>query len=185
MVDERIYHDYASWKLEHIEFIEHLKSSDSNLMIRFNHVFAVVDHLYDKLVETMSYTDDEINIFQTGFFYLADQIDEINALLKDFYREDLTILETKAKEINLLLSVIDFQNELMGVESFEQEDMDQLIAFENNVLDKLKQNEVIPQSMYAELDELTFNMFKKMDVDFYSVNDIFLEIADELGIIQL
>jgi hypothetical protein len=184
MVDERIYHDYASWKLEHIDFIEHLKSSDSNLMIRFNHVIAVVDHLYDKLVETMSYTDDEINIFQTGFFYLADQIDEIKALLKDFYREDLSILESKAKEINLLLSVIDFQNELMGVESFEQEDMDQLIAFENNVLEKLKQHEVIPVSMYSELDELTFNMFKKMDVDFYSVNDIFLEIADELGIIQ-
>lgn len=184
MVDERIYHEYASWKLEHIEFINHLRTKESNLMVRFNHVIAVVDHLYDKLVDSMSYTDDEIHIFQTGFFYLADQIDEIKGLLKDYYKEDLSILETKAKEINLLLSVIDFQNELMGVESYDQEDFDKLVAFENDVLEKLKQNEHIPDSMYQDLDEMTYQMFKKMDVDFYSVNDIFYEIADELGILQ-
>jgi hypothetical protein len=184
MVEEHIYHEYASWKLENIEFIQHLKSSDSSLMIRFNHVLAVVDHLYDKLVESMSYTDDEINIFQSGFYYLADQIDEIQSLLKDFYQEDLTVLETKSKEINLLLSVIDFQNELMSVESFEQEDLDKLIDFENNVLEKLKQHIDIPESMYIELDDLTFALFKKLDVDFYPINDIFLEIADEMGIIQ-
>jgi hypothetical protein len=184
MVDESIYHEYASWKLEHMEFIDHLKTKDSNLMVRFNHVISVVDHLYDKLVDTMSYTDDEINIFQTGFFYLADQIDEIQNLLKAYYKEDLQILESKSKEINLLLSVIDFQNEIMSVESFDQADLDKLIAFEKDVLDKLKLNEHIPDSMYHDLDELTYTMFKKMDVDFYSINDIFYEIADELGIIQ-
>lgn len=184
MVDEHIYHEYASWKLENIEFIQHLKSSDSSLMIRFNHVLAVVDHLYDKLVDSMSFTEDELNIFQSGFYYLADQIDEIQSVLKDFYQEDLTVLETKSKEINLLLSVIDFQNELMSVDAFEQEDLDKLIDFENNVLEKLKQNIVIPDAMYVELDDLTYEMFKKLDVDFYPINDIFLEIADEMGIIQ-
>lgn len=184
MVDEHIYHEYASWKLENIEFIQHLKSSDSSLMIRFNHVLAVVDHLYDKLVDSMSFTEDELNIFQSGFYYLADQIDEIQSVLKDYYQEDLTVLETKSKEINLLLSVIDFQNELMSVDAFEQEDLDKLIDFENNVLDKLKQNIVIPDAMYVELDDLTYEMFKKLDVDFYPINDIFLEIADEMGIIQ-
>lgn len=184
MVDEHIYHEYASWKLENIEFIQHLKSSDSSLMIRFNHVLAVVDHLYDKLVDSMAFTEDELNIFQSGFYYLADQIDEIQSVLKDFYQEDLTVLETKSKEINLLLSVIDFQNELMSVDAFEQEDLDKLIDFENNVLEKLKQNIVIPDAMYVELDDLTYEMFKKLDVDFYPINDIFLEIADEMGIIQ-
>lgn len=184
MVDEHIYHEYASWKLENIEFIQHLKSSDSSLMIRFNHVLAVVDHLYDKLVDSMSFTEDELNIFQSGFYYLADQIDEIQSVLKDYYQEDLTVLETKSKEINLLLSVIDFQNELMSVDAFEQEDLDKLIDFENNVLEKLKQNIVIPDAMYVELDDLTYEMFKKLDVDFYPINDIFLEIADEMGIIQ-
>jgi hypothetical protein len=38
--------------------------------------------------------------------------------------------------------------------------------------------------MFKDLDELTYNMFKRLNVDFYPIDDIYLEIADELGIIE-
>ncbi|MGA0351798.1 MAG: hypothetical protein ACO3MF_03520 [Acholeplasmataceae bacterium] len=184
MNEERIYHEYASWKLEKIELIEQLKGQSSNLIVRFNHVMDVVDFLYDRMVETLQYNEEEVNIFKTGFYYIAQQIDEIETLLKDHYQDDLHALELRSKEVNLLLSTIDFQNELMGVEVFEQKDLDQLMDFEHDVLDKLKQKQEIPESMFQALDSLTLDIFSRLNVEFYSINDIFLEIADELGIIE-
>jgi hypothetical protein len=184
MNEESIYHEYASWKLEKIELIEQLKGQSSNLIVRFNHVLDVVDFLYDKMVETLQYTEEENNIFKTGFYYIAQQIDEIETLLKEHYQDDLHALELRSKDVNLLLSTIDFQNELMGIESFEQKDLDKLMDFESDVLDKIKLKEAIPESMFEALDVMTLEMFTRMNVEFYSINDIFLEIADELGIIE-
>lgn len=184
MSEERIYHEYASWKLEKIELIVQLKDQSSNLIVRFNHVMDVIDFLYDKMVETLQYTEEEFNIFKTGFYYIAQQIDEIETLLREHYQDDLSALEVRSKEVNLLLSTIDFQNELMGIEAFEQKDLDQLMDFENDVLSKLKQKQEIPASMFEALDTMTLEIFTRLNVEFYSINDIFLEIADELGIIE-
>lgn len=184
MNEERIYHEYASWKLEKIELIEQLKGQSSNLIVRFNHVMDVIDFLYDKMVETLQQTEEELNIFKTGFYYIAQQIDEIETLLKEYYHDDLIALELRSKDVNLLLSTIDFQNELMGIESFEQKDLDKLMDFESDILDKIKLKEDVPESMFEALDVMTLEMFTRMNVEFYSINDIFLEIADELGIIE-
>ena len=184
MNDERIYHEYARWKLEKSELIQSLKASSSNLIIRFNHVIDVVDFLYDKMVETLSYEEEELNIFKTGFYYIAEQIEELENILRDYYQDDLEALELRAKDVNLLLSTIEFQNELMGVDAFDETDLNKLIAFEKNVLNKIKDKEQVPESMFKELDEMTLEMFSKLEVEFFSINDIFLEIADELGIIE-
>lgn len=184
MNEERIYHEYASWKLEKSELIHSLKASSSNLIIRFNHVIDVVDFLYDKMVETLSYEEEELNIFKTGFYYIAEQIEELENILRDYYQDDLEALELRAKDVNLLLSTIEFQNELMGVDAFDETDLNKLIAFEKNVLNKIKDKEHVPESMFKELDEMTLEMFSKLEVEFFSINDIFLEIADELGIIE-
>ena len=73
MNEEHVYHEYASWKLDKHDFLQSLIHQESSLMLRFKHVFHVVEHLYTKMVDSLSYTEDELNIFQTGFYYLADQ----------------------------------------------------------------------------------------------------------------
>jgi len=184
MNEEHVYHEYASWKLDKHEFLQTLIAQESSLMLRFQHVFNVVDHLYTKMVDSLSYTEDELNIFQTGFYYLADQIDEIETILKKFFKEDLNALEKQVKEVNLLLSTIEFQQEILGLDEFQQEDLDKLMDFEKQLVDKISNQEPIPIHMFKDLDELTYNMFKRLNVDFYPIDDIYLEIADELGIIE-
>ena len=61
--------------------------------------------------------------------------------------------------------------------------MADLIDFEQDITKKLENKEDIPELMYKQLDHMTFKIFKKMDVEYFPVNDIFLEIADELGIL--
>ncbi|MCR3906151.1 MAG: hypothetical protein NUK62_03890 [Tenericutes bacterium] len=183
MRDEKVYHEYANWKLEHHELLKYLTDTNSDLIIRFKHVIDVTDHLYDKLIDDTTYTSEEDHIFETGFYYLADQINEIVDLLNRSYDNNIKDLENRSKDVNLLLSTIDFQNELLGVENFEQKDMDYLVQFEQDVLKKLENKEDVPIDMFNKLDQMTFDLFKRLDVEYFPINDIFLEIADELGIL--
>lgn len=183
MRDEKVYHEYANWKIENHELLKYLVETNSDLILRFKHVIDVTDYLYDKLIDDSSYTEDEDHIFETGFYYLFDQIEEIVSLLKKAYQNNVQDLEKRAKDVNLLLSAIDFQNELLGVENFEQKDMDRLVEFEKMVLEKLEKKEMIPHEMFHHLDNMSFEIFNKLNVEYYPIDDIFLEIADELGIL--
>lgn len=183
MKDELVYHEYANWKLEQNDLIKYLRESDSDLILRFKHIFDVTDYLYDQLIDNPEYSEEHDEIFQTGFYYLFDQMDKILELLKGAYQNDIKSLEKFSKEVNLLLSTIDFQNELLSVEDYDVNYMNQLLDFESDVMDKLEHQETIPHEMYEKLDHMTYEMFNEMEVDFYPIQDIFLEIADELGIV--
>lgn len=183
MRDEKVYHEYANWKIENHELLTYLVEGNSDLIIRFKHVIDVTDYLYDKLIDDDQYTEEEDQIFETGYYYLFDQVEEIVKILKKSYHNNIKNLERRAKDVNLLLSAIDFQNELLGVENFEQRDMDRLVDFEQQVLKSIESKEEIPVTKFEELDQMTLEMFTKLNVEYYPINDIFLEIADELGIL--
>jgi hypothetical protein len=183
MRDERVYHEYANWKLENHDLLKYLMDSNSDLIIRFKHVLDVTDYLYDKLIDDKNYTEEEDHIFETGFYYVLDQLDQINQLLKENYQNDIKDLEKRSKDVNLLLSAIDFQNELISLESYEQKDMDSLIQFEEELLKILQHKGEVPKTMYDQLDHMTYEMFQRLNVEYFPIDDIFLEIADELGIL--
>ena len=183
MRDEKVYHEYANWKIENHELLKYLVENNSDLILRFRHVIDVTDFLYDKLIDDVRYTEDEDQIFETGFYYLFDQIEEITNLLKKAYQNNVQDLEKRAKDVNLLLSTIDFQNELLGVENFEQKDMDKLVEFEQFVLEKLEKKESVPDHMFSKLDKISYEIFNKLNLEYYPIDDIFLEIVDELGIL--
>lgn len=182
MRDELKYHEYANWKMENHDLLNYLTENNSDLMIRFKHVLDVTDYLYNKLIDDPNFSEDEDQIFETGFYYLFDQIDKITQLLKP-YQNEFKALEKRAKEINLLLSAIDFQNELATLEDYDDTDMADLIDFEQEITKKIENKEEVEQDMYEKLDRITFEIFNKLDVEYYPINDIFLEIADELGIL--
>jgi hypothetical protein len=182
MRDELKYHEYANWKMENHDLLKYLTENNSDLMIRFKHVLDVTDYLYNKLIDDPNFSEDEDQIFETGFYYLFDQIDKITQLLKP-YQNEFKALEKRAKEINLLLSAIDFQNELATLEDYDDTDMADLIDFEQEITKKIENKEEVEEDMYEKLDRITFEIFNKLDVEYYPINDIFLEIADELGIL--
>jgi hypothetical protein len=49
-------------------------------------VIEVIDYLYDKLIDDVTYTEEEDHIFQTGFYYIRRQMEEIINLLKKSYQ---------------------------------------------------------------------------------------------------
>jgi hypothetical protein len=61
--------------------------------------------------------------------------------------------------------------------------MADLIDFEEELTKRLENKEEVTEDMFEKLDHMTYEIFNKMNVEYFPVNDIFLEIADELGIL--
>ena len=183
MIDETVYHEYANWKLEHSELLEQMSKSGSAILSRFKHILDVVDFLYDKLIDDPNYTEEEDHIFKTGFYYIADQLEDIKQILDKVYGNELSQLEKHAKEVNLFLNAIDFQTELLNNELEADPDIDRLMVFDKDIIKLIQNKEAVPENYFKELDELTYRVFKKLNIDYYSISDIFLEIADEYEIL--
>lgn len=178
-----IYTDYANWKLENYDLIESLVKNKSKAISRFTSVIAVVDYLYDKYVEEKKLDDDLELIFSTGFDYIYDQFLMIETLLEKNFNNDINELEKYSKTINLLLYINDFQNEALNYKegTFDLKPLDDLNDKVMNYLDK---HENAPDEYFAILSDITSSMFDNLDQEFHTVDQIYYEIAVELGIYE-
>lgn len=184
MEHELIYNEYAGWLLEHEELLSKLKQLDSLLLFRFENVFNVVDHLYNKLIDDPTYNEDDHDNFSFGFHYIHTQVEEIKKILFNVYNNDYLAMNIDAKKVNLLLNTIDFQHELLDLENYDAQSMEQLLNFETLIISKLTNKEKIDETLYKKLDDMSLQIFKRLNIEYYPIDSIFLEIADELGIIK-
>ena len=182
-IDETVYNEYANWKLENEELLKNIKSNSDDIYYRFKHVLDVVDYYYDKLIDDENYSDEDDVIFKTGFYYIADQFENISELLQKVYNNDFKELDKHAKEVNLFLNTVDFQTEVLNNDITSDEDVKKLLEFDREIYSYISKKKNIPEEKYEELDDLTTKVFNKLNINYYSVNNIFLEIADELNIL--
>ncbi len=178
-----IYTDYANWKLENYDLIESLVKNKSKAIARFTSVIAVVDYLYDKYVEEKKLNEDLELIFSSGFDYIYDQFLMIETLLEKNFNNDINELEKYSKTINLLLYINDFQNEALNYKegTFDLKPLDDL---NNKVMDYLDKKENAPDEYFAILSDITSSMFDNLDTEFHTIDQIYYEIAVELGIYE-
>src|SRR5690554_4940422 len=184
MNNELIYNEYAGWLLEHDELLSKLRQLDSLLLFRFENVLNVVDHLYNKLIDDPTFNEDDHDNFTFGFHYIHAQVEEIKKILVEYYNNDYLALNMDAKKVNLLLNTIDFQHELLDLDNFDPKSMELLLNFEAEIIDKLSKKEPLEEKMYSKLDELSIKIFKNLNIDYYPIDSIYLEIADELGLLK-
>lgn len=182
-IDETIYNEYASWQLENSDFLSLLKEKGNDLYYRFKHVFDVIDYLYLQLVEDESYSEEEDHIFQTGYFYLANQLIEIKNILNSYYNDDFDLANKFAKDINFLLNTQDFQAEALSNISDDTNSIKELLSFDKKIVKYLSKQETIPEKLFNELDNILIKVFDEEKINYLTINNIFLEIADELNIL--
>ena len=174
-----IYTDYGNWKFENHEFISNLVKNKSKTISRFTPVITVVDYLYDKVCDNKKLSEDEEVIFSSGFDYIYDQFHFIQTLLQFKFNNDYKKLEKNAKTINLLLFINEFIAEALNYKNINTKELDELESKVNAYLDK---DEVVPDEYFAILDDITAKMFEANDIEVHTTDQIFYEIALELGI---
>ncbi len=180
MEQNTIFEDYEAWKRENHELISTLVKTRSKTIARFSPVLAVVDYLYEKnLKETLS--EDEELIFSTGYDYVYDQFQIIASILEDTFNNDYKEMEKCGQTINLLLYINDFEAELKSSDDLKK-DIKKLTDLEDKVNSFLDKKENAPDEYFAILDDITYSIFTKNNVEINTVDQIFYEIAVEYGI---
>jgi len=171
-----VYNDYANWRIDYQEFIDSLK--ESAIMVRFKHIYAVIEHIYNKAVDQEEVSFEEEEIFQYGFEYLFERFEMLSILFKENY-ESIEDMKRDAKNLNLLFYLLDFEKEAKSLDKETKEFQD----LEQKVYEYIKKNEEVPEELYGEMNNLAFKTF--VDEDYRGIVEIFLEIADEMGISYL
>lgn len=178
------YQDYLSFKEDKYELIEFLVKNDSNIISRFKHVLAVVDFLYEKHCDDNSTDATEENIFQAGYNYVFERFNLIELMLKKTFNDDLEEMESFAKTINLILYVNDFKDEVSNIDDSNENAINEFSQYEDKILSILENKEHAKDADFALLDDISIRVFETIGEDYYGINEIFYDIALELGIID-
>lgn len=178
-----IYTDYGNWKFENHEFINELVKNKSKTISRFTPVIAVVDYLYDKVVDKKSLSEDEEVIFSTGFDYIYDQFHLIKTLLELKFNNNYKELDKYAQTINLLLYINDFQSEALNYPNLK-DDIKLLDDLEDKVNKCLDNKENAPDAYFQILNETTDALFNQNNIEVHTIDQIFYEIALEYEIFE-
>ncbi|NLN50940.1 MAG: hypothetical protein GX149_04910 [Acholeplasmataceae bacterium] len=180
-----VYNDYASWIIENSNLFESLKQQNSIIYTRFKHVFDVVSHLYELLLENKLLDDEQNNIFEVGFYYLYEQFENVKLLLEHTYEGDIVAFNKQSATIELLLSTIEFENDFYNVtlQNPEEDKENAFVELEQEIIEFLERKEDAPQELFEKLDKLSAELYEKHDLEYYPIKEIFLDIAEELNLL--
>ena len=71
--------DYASWRKSNDKLLTYLINNKSLIIARFKYIIAVVDYLFDKVInEKYELDNNENEMFEVGYQYIFDRFMTIN-----------------------------------------------------------------------------------------------------------
>jgi len=180
--DELIYSEYSNWKAKNHELLKYINSNQSSLNLTFEAVLPVTDFLYDLLIEDDDYGEQESGIFNFGFYYVVQKVEEIKTLYENQCQKDFKKLERLAPTINRMFDAIDFEAELLTSGNAKSEDVEQIVELEKELVSYLEKGENAPEEVFEKLDLVSDKIFTKLNIEYEQINSIFMEIALGLGI---
>lgn len=172
--------DFVNWKLDNVEVLERFKHHGSLIYDRLEPVYVVLNFIYEKAVEEEELTEELETIFQVGLNYLHAQFEVIRIYFEKLFNSSCELFEDYTPLVGYLLFISDLRSDLE--------------AFENDIDFKdLNEVETLIENMIAErrdefeyaanqLNKATYNIVKHLDFEYVSIIDIFVEIAENLGI---
>ncbi len=179
-MDNIIYKDYASWKIENSETLTRFCENKSVIYDKLEPVYEVLNHIYDMVVEKEEVDEDLETIFQVGFNYLNTQFDIIKIYFETLFQSKCDEFKNYSDMILFLLYIydlrIDLENNDLDSEIEELNDLE--TSIENMIMEKRDDHDFINSKM----NEVLTIVFDLMSYEYVSIIDIFVEISENLGI---
>ncbi len=179
-MDEFVLKDYASWKMENYEMLEEFKHNDNPIYERLEPVYAVLENLYEMACREEELDEDLENIFVVGFEYLFSQLNVTKIYFETLFKSNCDEFEDYSEMVLFLLYIFDLRTDL------ESHDIDSdIIALndtetyiENMIMERRTDFDFVRNMMNETLKKV----FDTIDYDYVSIVDIYVEIAENLGI---
>ncbi|MCF7926533.1 MAG: hypothetical protein K9L74_03065 [Candidatus Izimaplasma sp.] len=179
-MDDRIYRDYASWKLETHDLIEKFKEKNSLIYERFEPIIVVLDYIYNQVCDEQGIDDDLKSIFQIGFHYIYEQFELIKIYFEKIFDSDWDDFLEYSELLLYLLFILDFRKDIetSDVEYDEELFSNLEVEIEDMIMDR--QNNLT--YIHDRVNEVLRQVDEQIDYQYESIVDIFVEIAETLGI---
>ena len=173
--------EYGAWSKEHKKLLDELQSHQTTLYDRLYPVIKVLDQLtLPNPTDVPHEEEDIIKIFQVGLEFLQDQIQSIEIYFEKVFHQDFHEMLPYETFINYMLYLEDVRYEVseQGMTQYFDE-LDELL---DEVSEFIEQKKPLPEAYGLYLDERIKSILGDSFETFYSIVDIFLDIADTLGI---
>jgi len=172
--------EYQSWYSENREFFEGLKSHQSALYTRLYPVYDVLYYLYKENKKCDSLDEDLDKIVQVGLEYLHQQLFTCKLYYEKFFDKDFHAFLEYDRVINYLLFLEDLKYELNEKKiDYNQTDFEDIIEYLESMISEKKD---VPENLNVYIDSKISNLIQLDSYEFHSIIDIFVEIADTLGL---
>jgi hypothetical protein len=179
-LNQFILKDYASWKLENHATLELFKENNNIVYQRLEPVFVVLEHIYELACETELIDEDMSTIFEIGFNYIHDQFNVIKIYFENLFQSNCEDFEHYAEMLLFLTYIFDVRTDLEnnGVDS-DVEELNEIETYiENMIMERREDYEYVR----VRLNEALNKVFETIDYEYVSIVDIYVEIAENLGI---
>jgi hypothetical protein len=179
-LNQFILKDYASWKLENHATLELFKQNNNIVYQRLEPVFVVLEHIYELACETELIDEDMSTIFEIGFHYIHDQFNVIKIYFENLFQSNCEDFEHYAEMLLFLTYIFDVRTDLEnnGVDS-DVEELNEIETYiENMIMERREDYDYVR----VKLNEALNKVFETIDYEYVSIVDIYVEIAENLGI---
>lgn len=174
-----IYEDYINYINEHNDLIEKLYSTNSQLLLCLDDVIKVCDHIY-KISQDQTISDELAQIFEIGFGYLANAIEDLEAYYNECLNKDIILFNQYAELIIYLILIEDFKSYLISNDEYtsaEKEVIENMITEIDNIISNKKDfNDLMIKDYTDKLERLDFNE------EFKPTYTVFSMILEELEV---
>lgn len=114
-----IYEDYINYINEHNDLLDKLYSTNSEVLFCLEDVIKVCDTIY-KLYDKKETLSDEINeIFEIGFGYLVNNLDDLTNYYKDCLDSDIIQFNYYARVLVYSILLEDYKAYLLSNDEYE------------------------------------------------------------------
>jgi len=171
--------DYKSYYQDNNDFFILLIENNSLVYDRLSDVFKVLGFI-EMMVDMYTKIDEELEvIFETGFSYLHEQIEQIKVYYKNYFKGNFIKFESYAQLINYGLYLDDLTEALQEKELLHKETKEAIVK-----LGQAIENILIKQEKYNDEDidrfDLIVGEFVNSSNPIYTTQEIFAMIVEEL-----
>ena len=179
-MDNILYRDYAAWKLENIKMLEQFQNNKSVVYERLEPVYVVLEYIYELVCDQTELDEDYETIFEVGFNYLSSQFEIIKIYFETLFQSKCEDFHDYSKILLYLIYLLDVRNDL-ETQGFDS-DIEELNELETTIENMIMERKADYTYISDLMNETLSKVLKELNFEFVSIVDIFVEIAESLGI---
>lgn len=170
----KIVDDYKYWIDAKRDFLEEMEKSESLIYDRLRAIILTLEHLAKK----EEFDEDEGYIFNVGFMYLYEQINNIESYIASNFKL-FDALDENSVVFNFLCDLDDFKTDYTSMEESDKENIEDYI---DQVESILLSRDSISNLLYEEIDSTITDLVEEYG-DYLPMTEIYKQIGENLKVL--